>query len=496
MAEIDKNSPMPIYYQLKEMIKEKIETGEYKPGDRLPTELELCQQYSISRTPVRQALSELHYQGVLFRKPGLGTFISDFTLPPSRDLMRLKAMVPEERWAITLQKAVELWNDRNHDRQVKLNLLLVGHDEFRFKIVSAVASGNAPDFSLIDSVWMAQFARDHFLLPIDEIDPDWVEADYRNDFFPVFVEGSSMNGHLYTIYTQADMTVLWYRRDWFEAEKIKPPRTWDELAWVAQYFQREEIRKRYALGPHALAFPAGLKAGETTTYLLLPFLWSTGADVLREGRVILNSEATRRAVGFLYDLVHRYHVAPADIVGFDWNSAPKLFARRQVSMALGGSYESAFIKELAGWSDEEFHSAVGFVPVPAGVNGQQSTNAGGMGYAIYRQARLPELSLEILKIATGRGLMKEFCLSTDQNPTRMSVYGELNPENTEKDRFLLQTSEMLEQARMRPVIPEYAMVSQQLQAMLENAVSSRMSVGEAVKRAAEIIGAITDLPLA
>jgi multiple sugar transport system substrate-binding protein len=496
MAEIDKNSPMPIYYQLKEMIKKKIETGEYKPGDRLPTELELCRQYDISRTPVRQALSELHYQGVLFRKPGLGTFISDFTLPPSKDLMRLKAMVPEERWAITLQKAVEVWNDRNPEKQVKLNLLLVGHDEFRFKIVSAVASGNAPDFSLIDSVWMAQFARDHFLLPIDEIDPDWVEVDYRNDFFPVFIDGSSMNDHLYTIYTQADMTVLWYRRDWFEAEKITPPGTWDELAWVAQYFQREEIRQRYGLGPHALAFPAGLKAGETTTYLLLPFLWSTGADVLQDGRVVLDSEAARRAVGFLYDLVHRYHVAPMDIVGFDWNSAPKLFARQQVALALGGSYESAFIKEIAGWSDEQFHATVGFIPVPAGDNGQRSTNAGGMGYAIYRQAKQPELALEILKIATGRELMKEFCLSTDQNPTRMSVYKQLDPENTEKDRFLLQTSEMFNRARMRPVIPEYAMVSQQLQAMLENAVSSRMTAEDAVKRAAEIIGAITGLPQA
>jgi multiple sugar transport system substrate-binding protein len=494
MLEIDKKSPMPIYYQLKEMIKKKIESGEYKPGDRLPTELELCQQYDISRTPVRQALNELHYQGVLFRKPGLGTFISDFTLAPSEDLMRLKVMVPEERWAITLQKAVEIWNEQNPDRQVKLNLLLVGHDEFRFKIVSAVASGNAPDFSLIDSVWMAQFARDHFLLPLEEIDPDWVDNDYRKDFFPVFVEGSCVGSHLYTIYTQADMAVLWYRKDWFNAERIKPPATWDELAWVAQYFQRDEIRQRYGLGPNALAFPAGLKAGETTTYLLLPFLWSAGADVFQDGKVGLDSEAARKAVGFLCDLVHRYHVAPTEITGYDWNSAPKMFARRQVALALGGSYESAFIKEVAGWSDEEFRSLVGFEPIPAGVNGRQITNAGGMGYAIFRQAKLPELALEILKIATGRSLMKEFCLSTDQNPTRMSVYGELDPEKREKDWFLLQTSRMLDRARMRPVIPEYAMVSQQLQAMLENAVSARMSVGEAVKKAAEIIGAIIGWP--
>jgi ABC-type glycerol-3-phosphate transport system substrate-binding protein len=496
MSDIDKNSPMPIYYQLKEMIKKRIERGEYKPGDRLPTEIELCSQFDISRTPVRQALNELNYEGIVFRRPGLGTFISDFTLPPSEDVMRLKVIVPEERWTTTLQKAVELWNEANPGRQVKLNLLLVGHPEFRFKIASAVGAGSAPDFSLIDSVWMAQFARDHFLLPIDEIDDSWA-AEYRNDFFPALAEGSCIDGHLYSIYAQVDLALLWYRRDWFAAEKIEPPATWDDLVWVAQYFQRDEIRRRYGLGQHALALPAGLKAGETTTYLLLALLWSTGADVFQADRICLNNGGeTRRTVEFIHDLVHRFKVAPEEIPRYEWNTAPKLFARGEVAMSFGGSYESAFMKDVAGWSDEEFRKRVGFVPIPAGVGGKQTTIAGGMGYGIFRQAKLPEVALEILKIATGPKLMKEFCLSTDQNPTRISVFEELQPGQDERQWFLSETSKMLYQARMRPVIPEYAMVSQQLQAMLENAVSRRMTVDEAVEKAADIISAVTGLPQA
>ena len=188
MFEIDKNVPIPIYYQLKELIKKKIKDGEFKPGDRLPTEQELCEIFSISRTPVGKALTELSYEGIIYRRPRLGTFISDFSLYPSRDVMRLKVMIPEEKWAITLQKDARIWNEQNRDRQVKLDLLLVGHPEFRFKIGSAVASGNAPDFSLIDSVWVAQFAKDRFLIPLDEIDPEWANNDYKQDFFPVFVK--------------------------------------------------------------------------------------------------------------------------------------------------------------------------------------------------------------------------------------------------------------------------------------------------------------------
>jgi DNA-binding transcriptional regulator YhcF (GntR family) len=199
MFKINKNTPIPLYYQLKQMIKKEIERGKFKPGDRLPTEQELCAMFGISRTPVRQALTELTYEGILYRQPGLGTFVSDFSLSPSQDVMRIKVLIPEERWATPLEKAVRLWNEEHADRQIKLNLLLVGHPELHFKISTAVASGNAPDFSLIDSVWVSQFAKSGFLRPLDEIDPDWVEREYRRDFFPVFVEGGCCDGHVYAI---------------------------------------------------------------------------------------------------------------------------------------------------------------------------------------------------------------------------------------------------------------------------------------------------------
>jgi ABC-type glycerol-3-phosphate transport system substrate-binding protein len=492
MFEIDKSVPIPLYYQLKQMIKRKIENGEFKPGDRLPTEQELCEMFSISRTPVRQALTELTYEGILYRRPGLGTFVSDFSLSPSQDVMRIKVLIPEEKWAPPLEKAVRLWNEEHADRQVKLNLLLVGYPELHFKISSAVASGSAPDFSLIDSVWVTQFARAGFLRPLDEIDPQWVENEYKRDFFPVFVEGSCCDGHLYAIHAQTDMALIWYRQDWFQAEEMKPPATWDELSEVAQHFQRAEVRKRYGLGPYTLAFPAGLKAGETTTYQLLSFLWSTGGDVFADGKVALDSDAARQVIGFLRDLVNRYHVAPPEVTTYEWNRAPKLFAEEEVAMSIGGSYESALIKEVAGWDDDQFRAKVGFVPIPAGPGGQQTTTAGGMSYAIYRQAKEPELALEILKIATSPELMKEFCLATGQNPPRISVYKALDPE---RDWFLYQTSKMLYNARVRPLTPEYARVSEQLRAMIENAISDQMTVDEAVRKAAEIISALTDRPL-
>ncbi len=77
---LDKNYPLPIYYQLKELIREKIAQGVWKPGDLLPSERELSEQYDISRMTARQALNELLSEGLVRRVQGRGTFVAELKL--------------------------------------------------------------------------------------------------------------------------------------------------------------------------------------------------------------------------------------------------------------------------------------------------------------------------------------------------------------------------------------------------------------------------------
>ncbi|MGG3557855.1 GntR family transcriptional regulator [Peribacillus frigoritolerans] len=72
----EKSKPLPLYFQLKEVLKEKIEKGIYRPDDIIPSERELIDTYGISRTPVRQALNELVAEGLLRREHGRGTFVA------------------------------------------------------------------------------------------------------------------------------------------------------------------------------------------------------------------------------------------------------------------------------------------------------------------------------------------------------------------------------------------------------------------------------------
>lgn len=76
MSTLNRKVPIPLYYQLKEIIREQIEEGILAPGDLLPSERELSEKYGISRPTVRQALKELVYEGLLTREKGRGTFVA------------------------------------------------------------------------------------------------------------------------------------------------------------------------------------------------------------------------------------------------------------------------------------------------------------------------------------------------------------------------------------------------------------------------------------
>jgi GntR family transcriptional regulator len=65
-----------LYFQLQELLKEKIEAGTWSAGEVIPSEPDLCESYQVSRTVVRQALSVLEQDGQLRRVRGRGTFVS------------------------------------------------------------------------------------------------------------------------------------------------------------------------------------------------------------------------------------------------------------------------------------------------------------------------------------------------------------------------------------------------------------------------------------
>ncbi|GAB6138794.1 phosphonate metabolism transcriptional regulator PhnF [Halanaerobaculum tunisiense] len=84
---LNENSPIPLYYQLENIIREKIEQGDYEEGDKIPSERKLSDQFNLSRMTIRKAIENLVDEGLLHRKRGKGTFVSQEKLDPISGLI-------------------------------------------------------------------------------------------------------------------------------------------------------------------------------------------------------------------------------------------------------------------------------------------------------------------------------------------------------------------------------------------------------------------------
>lgn len=76
-TKIDRQSPVPYYFQLSELLEQEILSGRWEPGTRLASEPEISRQLGLSRTTIRQALGRLEQRGLVQRRKGQGTFVAE-----------------------------------------------------------------------------------------------------------------------------------------------------------------------------------------------------------------------------------------------------------------------------------------------------------------------------------------------------------------------------------------------------------------------------------
>lgn len=111
---LDKQSPIPIYIQIEEQLRARIKAGEFEAGTAIPSERELTESFGVSRMTLRQAVTNLVNDGLLYREKGRGTFVAipkveqplngltSFTedmkargMTPSNQLIEFKEIDPE-----------------------------------------------------------------------------------------------------------------------------------------------------------------------------------------------------------------------------------------------------------------------------------------------------------------------------------------------------------------------------------------------------------------
>ncbi len=97
MPTLERSNPLPLYYQLKEVLKQQILAGHLAPHTTIPSEPELVARYRVSRATVRQALTELVHEGLLYRQHGKGTFVCEPLLQQQQTPSELTSFSQEMR---------------------------------------------------------------------------------------------------------------------------------------------------------------------------------------------------------------------------------------------------------------------------------------------------------------------------------------------------------------------------------------------------------------
>ncbi|WP_041580958.1 FadR/GntR family transcriptional regulator [Bacillus sp. 1NLA3E] len=91
-------SSKKLYLQIYNQILSQIQSGSFNIGDKLPTERELCEQFGVSRAPIRQALSALELNGLIYSRQGEGVFVKNTQIASenSQSAILLESVSPED----------------------------------------------------------------------------------------------------------------------------------------------------------------------------------------------------------------------------------------------------------------------------------------------------------------------------------------------------------------------------------------------------------------
>src|SRR5206468_5094674 len=83
----------PLYQQIKALITQSLQSGEWKPGELIPSEVELAARYKVSQGTVRKAIDEMSAENLVVRRQGKGTFVA--THHEARAQFRFLRLVPD-----------------------------------------------------------------------------------------------------------------------------------------------------------------------------------------------------------------------------------------------------------------------------------------------------------------------------------------------------------------------------------------------------------------
>jgi len=257
-----------------------------------------------------------------------------------------------------LREIVDNYNKTN-GKGITINMDIMPNDQLHQKLSASIATGTAPDFALFGIEYMAPYVSAGSLEDISDFwDATGVD---KTNFLESVVNFSYVNGKLYGVPMQYNLSYLYWNKDLFQAAGLDPetpPATLDQLA---DFAVKLTVPAKNQFG---LALPVGVSYPQ--------FLWANGGDVNdpAKGTNLLKSDANLKTLQWMQDLAVNKKVTPQGVTGPE---ADVMLQNGQVAMYMSGPWQ------INGLRQQKVN--FGIAPIPAGSAGAFSP-AGGCSFMV------------------------------------------------------------------------------------------------------------------
>ncbi len=229
----------------------------------------------------------------------------------------------------------------------------VSFTEIGQKIIAATAAGAAPDFVHLDDFATSVLADQGML----ETAGDVTDAIGKDDYFPVPLEAVTFKGKVWGVPFSNGFNILWYRKDLYEKNGLKPPKNWAELL--------ENVKKLHGNLPNVgqmYGIALALNNSNHTNDTIQNFMWSNGATILDvSGKLVIDSPEAVEAYKYLAEL---FKYAPPGVAQYGNLEVMNAFATGRVAHT---NYPARMVLQIIR-TNPKLADMVGAVMIPKGAS--------------------------------------------------------------------------------------------------------------------------------
>ena len=303
---------------------------------------------------------------------------------------------------IVFEELVAQFNAQNLD--IKVQPIYVGQADQQFpKILTAIVGNSPPDLLWFDSLLTGRLVDVQGIVPLTE----WLQkGSHLANLDPALLPGMTFEGQLWSVPFTTSNLGIFYRPDLFAQAGITTlPRTWEELAAVAQRLTRDRDGDGRP-DQYGLLLPLG--KGEWTVFSWLPFWFSAGGEVVQD-TIPLADQATLKALHFWQKLLHMgVAILSAPERGYEQEA----FIQGRVAMQITGPWTLGYLRQ----------TGVPFQVMPIPQATRPATILGGANVFLMRtQPERQQAALRFLDYLLGDEFQVAWAIRTGALPVTQSA---------------------------------------------------------------------------